>query len=90
MTAAILKEQAANRLRGALDAHERAVARAEEESGLYQRVEDMGAAFGVQPPQLARLRFGQLEAGHLEEFSFQPADESLCRFFAFHGRRVWR
>src|SRR5262249_50467319 len=70
----------------ALDTHERAVARPEQEVGLDEGVEHVGAAGLVEGPQLARLRFGQLEAGHFEELRLQAADESFDGFFAHHGR----
>ena len=46
-----------------------------QEPGSDQHVEDVAAIVGVKAPQLDRLRFRQLQAGHFQEFTTHPVDD---------------
>jgi hypothetical protein len=63
--------------RRTIDAHEGAVAGAEEKAGLDESRQHGRAILSVERPQPARLIFSEPQTGHLEKFSL---DAQQCFF----------
>jgi hypothetical protein len=60
--------------RRVLDTHERPIASTEQKLGVDKCVEKRGTRGRIQPPQSARLRFGESQSRHLEELALDTPE----------------